>query len=241
MARIYIPKERITPEEIALKPREIRYLIKVLRLGEGDEVTVFDGEGREYRARLLEEGGFYLQVEEEMEPQRESPLSITLAQGVLKGEKMKWVIQKATELGVRRIVPLFVARSVPVWEEERGKEKISKWQLIAQEAAKQSNRTVVPEVTEAMSPEKFLNEAQGLKILLWEEERRGLRELLKDISPSPEVTLVIGPEGGFTEEEVILFQQEGFLVAGLGKRILRAETAALAALAILQHLYGDLG
>jgi 16S rRNA (uracil1498-N3)-methyltransferase len=243
MPRIYIPPERIGGEEISLQSREARYILAVLRLGPGDEVTVFDGEGREYRTALFDdyEGGVYLSIQEELNPERESPVRITLGQGLLKGEKMKFVIQKATELGVDRIIPIVSSRSIPLVEGERETLRIERWRRIAQEAAKQCGRTVVPEVAPIHELGDFLSEGEGTRIILWEGEPTPLREVLEKIDPKGGITLLIGPEGGFSEEEVATAQGSGFLVAGLGQRILRAETASLSVLSILQHRFGDLG
>jgi 16S rRNA (uracil1498-N3)-methyltransferase len=243
MPRIYIPPERIGGEEISLQSREARYILAVLRLGPGDEVTVFDGEGREYRTALFDdyEGGVYLSIQEELNPERESPVRITLGQGLLKGEKMKFVIQKATELGVDRIIPLVSSRSIPLVEGDRETLRIERWRRIAQEAAKQCGRTVVPEVAPVHELGDFLSQGEGTGVILWEGEPTPLREVIEEIDPKGGITLLIGPEGGFSEGEVATAQASGFLVAGLGQRILRAETASLSVLSILQHRFGDLG
>jgi len=243
MPRIYIPPERITGEAIPLQSREARYILTVLRLGPGDEVTVFDGEGREYRTELSEdyEAGMYLAIQEELSPQRESPVTIILGQALLKGERMKFVIQKATELGVDRIIPLVTSRSIPIVEGERESLRIERWRKIAQEAAKQSGRTVVPEIGAIHELADFLAQSEGTKVMLWEGEPTPLREVAAKIDPQGGITLLIGPEGGFSEAEVSEAQDQGFLVAGLGQRVLRAETATLSVLSIVQHLFGDLG
>jgi 16S rRNA (uracil1498-N3)-methyltransferase len=243
MPRVYIPPERITGEQIALQSREARYILTVLRLGPGDGVTVFDGAGNEYRTELAEDddGGMYLAIREGARPERESPLQITLGQALLKGERMKFVIQKATELGAARIIPLVTSRTIPVVEGERESLRLERWQRIAQEAAKQSGRTMVPEIEAIHELADFLTQATGARIMLWEGEPAPLREVMRKIDAPTEITLLIGPEGGFAEEEVTAAQAQGFLVAGLGQRVLRAETATLSVLSIIQHLFGDLG
>jgi 16S rRNA (uracil1498-N3)-methyltransferase len=245
MPRIYIPPERIVGEQIPLQSREARYILTVLRLGPGDEVTVFDGAGNEYRTELAEDdkGGMYLAIQEESRPERESPLQITLGQALLKGERMKFVIQKATELGIDRIIPLVTTRTIPLVEGEQESLRIERWKRIAQEAAKQSGRTMVPKIEAIHELADFLAEAQdaGTRIMLWEGEPTPLREVVRKIDAPAEITLLIGPEGGFAEAEVNAAQAQGFLVAGLGQRVLRAETASLSILSIVQHLFGDLG
>jgi 16S rRNA (uracil1498-N3)-methyltransferase len=176
-----------------------------------------------------------------LSPERESPLRITLGQGLLKGERMKFVIQKATELGVDRIIPLVSARSIPIVEGERETLRLERWRRIAQEAAKQCGRTVVPEIGSIHELGDFLSQGEGARVILWEGEPTPLRAVIEEIDPQGGITLLIGPEGGFSEEEVSTAQASGFHVAGLGKRILRAETATLSVLSILQHRFGDLG
>jgi len=243
MPRIYIPADRITGDEVFLEARETRHIVKALRLGPGDEVTVFNGEGDEYVAQLSEDEqkGVTLLIKEAFRPEREAPFEITLGQGLLKGEKMKFVIQKATELGPATIVPLVSARSIPTVEEERESLRLQRWQRIAQEAARQCGRAVVPQVERFMTLEEVLSESVGGGLVLWEAEPTPLREVLPQIDASLGLTILIGPEGGFSEDEVSVAQGRGYLVAGLGRRILRAETAALSVLSIIQHRFGDLG
>jgi len=243
MPRVYIPPERIIGTEILLQTKEARYLLTVLRLTAGDAVTVFDGEGTEYRAELRadEDQGVYLAIQEELHPVRESPLRITLGQGLLKGERMKFVIQKATELGVDRIIPLVTARSIPIVEGERESLRLERWARIAQEAAKQSGRTVVPGIGPIKELADFLVASAGARIMFWEGEPTPLRKIADQIDPQQGMTVLIGPEGGFSEDEVLAAQRQGFIVAGLGQRVLRAETATLSVLSIIQHRFGDLG
>ena len=241
MARILVPPERMD-EKIPLQSREIRYLVRVLRLEEGDEVVVFDGCGRQFRSRLFVEGGkWWLEIEEELPAETAPPVRIVLAQGLLKGEKMKWVIQKATELGVAEIVPLVTARSIPIYEEEAAELKVSRWRRIAEEASRQCNRASVPSVRRPVALGEFAKEASGLKIALWEEAATPLREGLSGGQRPEEISVVIGPEGGLSEPEAVMLEQEGFSLLSLGPRVLRSETAALSALALLQHIFGDLG
>lgn len=240
MARIFIPPERIA-DTLQLQSREIRYLVRVLRLEPGDEVVVFDGEGKQYRAGLFEEGGrWWLELRERLPAVAEPPVRIVLGQGLLKGEKMKWVIQKATELGVSEIVPLLTARSIPLYEGEEASLKAKRWRRIAEEASRQCNRATVPEVAEPMDLTGFVQRTGGMKVALWEGATRSLREIEDEGTPR-EIALVVGPEGGLSEEEAAFLEGEGFTLVSLGPRVLRAETAALAVLSLMGHIFGDLG
>lgn len=241
MRRLYVPPEAIGPK-IKLQPKDLKYLLRVLRLETGDFVEVFDGKGNRYKTRIVEyEDGYFLEVIEELEPETVKALKISLGQGVLKGEKMKWVIQKATELGVDRIIPVKSSRSVPFFEGDEPKKKAERWRKIAQEAAKQSNRSTVPEVCEPIELYQFLEEARGTKLAFWERAEKRLKETLEEIQPGDEITLLIGPEGGFSDREASLISRGGFALCQLGERILRAETAALVAITLTQYLYGDIG
>jgi 16S rRNA (uracil1498-N3)-methyltransferase len=243
MRRLYIPPDRIGGDTIRLATKEVRYLVNVLRLEPGDTVTVFDGQGVEYVTVLQEDETqkLGLIVTSVSSPDRESPLNITLAQGLLKGEKMKFVIQKSTELGVTGILPLITARSVPAIEEERESLRVDRWRIIAQEAARQTGRAVVPRIGGFLTLQELADGHEGAGIVLWEEEAAPLRDVLSRIGQVSDLTVVIGPEGGFSEEEVAMLQRRGWQVAGLGRRILRAETAALTVISIVQHCLGDLG
>jgi 16S rRNA (uracil1498-N3)-methyltransferase len=243
MPRFYVPQEEIK-EVIPLKARDLRYLIRVLRLEEGDEVEIFDGYGGRYLSRLFqEEGKWFLKIYERLQPEPPPSLKLILGQSLLKGEKMSFVIQKATELGVWEVIPILSLRSVPLLEEEESivlKQK--RWQRIAEEASRQSNRATVPQIRNPLRLEEFLPQARGLKIAFWENSRLPLREVLKEIKTIPqEVTLLIGPEGGFSEREAVKIEENGFHLCSLGPRILRAETAALSALTLIQHHFGDMG
>lgn len=241
MRRLYVPSEEIGPR-IKLKPKDLRYLLRVLRLESGDLVEVFDGKGNRYKTRIVEyEDGYFLEVIEELEPETAKALKIYLGQGILKGEKMKWVIQKATELGVDRIIPVRSSRSVPLFEGNETNKKVERWRKIAQEAARQSNRSTVPEVSEPMELDEFLEHAKGTKLAFWEKAEKRLKQALEEIQRRDEITLLIGPEGGFSDREASLINREGFTLCQLSERILRAETAALVAVTLTQYLYGDIG
>jgi len=223
----------------------LHHLERVLRLGPGDEVEVFDGRGGCRHARILavEEGGALL----ELGAWREAParVPVTLAQGLAKADKLEWVIQKATELGAARIAPLALDRSVVRIDPAKVPERRRRWEKIAEEAARQSGRADVPEVEAPAGLEAFLDAAaaRGERVaLLWEgardEERLGAWvEANRDLP----LALVVGPEGGFTDAEVESARARGAAIVSLGPRILRTETAGIVAVALALHRLGALG
>lgn len=242
--RLVIPGVNLAPGEIRLTREAARHA-RVMRLGPGDLLEICDGSGRQARGKILslsrQEMVVHLSEEPIGEPAaKTSALPVTLVQGLPKGEKTDLILQKATELGVSRVILAHTTRAVP--RPQNPEARLARWQKIAREAARQCGRYEVPEVLGVLGFEEALKEAgSGLSLLLDECAQEGLllREHLRE---RPEaVTLVVGPEGGLTEEERRTAWGMGFLSASLGKRILRTETAGLAVLAILQHLYGDLG
>ncbi len=220
----------------------------MLRLNPGAEVVVFDGEGSEGRARLGrldKEGHLVLEVLESKLLDRESPLMVRLVQGLPRGMKMEWVLQKATELGVAQVGLLSSQRSVCSGRDLREKGKWSRWLKILEEASRQCGRNRVPDLLGPWSLDEFLrvSKAEALKLVLWESALdRPLRNVMASLKEIPgSVWLVVGPEGGFEAWEVEKLLGAGFVPVGLGPRILRTETVGVAALALLQFLYGDLG
>ncbi|HTZ41262.1 MAG TPA: 16S rRNA (uracil(1498)-N(3))-methyltransferase [Syntrophales bacterium] len=246
--RIYVSPLPEGISEIKLAEETVRYLRNVLRLGHGDEVLFFDGTGWEYQGvieRFEDRSGSARIVARQRIP-LEIPVRITLAQSLPKGDKMEFIIQKATELGVARIIPFRSSRTVPRRTEERAAKRLERWRRIAAEAAEQCGRGDVPEITEALSFREALGAADSgrVKILFWEAERSlSIRDILKgsEVRSAKEFFLVVGPEGGLSEEEVQIARESGFLTASLGQLVLRVETAALAILTIIQYEYGLIG
>jgi len=207
-----------------LPPAEGRHLVEVLRARVGDRFTVFDGE-REALAEVVDLGPpVRYRILEERLPQREVGVEVVLYVALLKGDKLSEVVRMATELGATRIQPLITRHSVP---KEMGEGKLRRLRAIALEAAKQSGRVVVPEVLPPIPLEAVPRAAQGLVAHVGARAR--VREVL---DPEKPLALAVGPEGGFAEEEVALLEGRGFTPVSLGRRILRAETAALALLAL---------
>jgi 16S rRNA (uracil1498-N3)-methyltransferase len=243
--RLFVDASRLNEEILVVSGEDHRYLTRVLRLTVGDRVIVFDGRGVEADADIIRIGPRALELK--LADRRQTPASsrpeLTLIQALTKGDKLDLVVQKATELGVNRIIPAASARSVPRLEAMRALGRRARWQKIARDAARQSGRTDVPEVEPVTQIEVALTAAPqtAFKVMMWEGARtHGLRQALPKTPPS-QLVIVTGPEGGFAQAEVEAARAAGFEVCGLGPRILRTETAALVTLAILGFALGDLG
>ncbi len=226
-----------------LSPEDARHAVTVLRLKPGQHIeAVLDGvlrdaeiistDPRDVRVRLLSEL-----------PSREPALSVTLFQGLPKADKMDLIVQKATELGVSRIVPLVMNRCVARPDQKDISRKLERWNRIAREAGKQSGRCVIPEVAEPLSLRNLpqFSSLPDTGVVLWEEAGSyGPLSFRNDHDSPGSLGIVIGPEGGIEKEEVDLLSEAGFIPLTLGKRILRTETAGLAALAAFMSLYGEM-
>jgi 16S rRNA (uracil1498-N3)-methyltransferase len=207
---------------------------RVLRLREGDAVTLFDGAGGEWTATFS--GKAKVRVQGFREVERESPLAITLVQGVSSGERMDYTVQKAVELGVAAIQPLLTKKGVVRLEGDRASARVSHWQRIVIAACEQCGRNRIPVVAPLLEFSEYIRDAKGEepKLLLSAQGRS-----IGEFDVQGKATLAIGPEAGFAAEEQAALERAGFVKASLGPRILRTETAALAALAALSALRGD--
>ena len=238
MRRFYAPIESFTDNGVTLDADETRHLRDVLRLHVDDEVSVFDGDGREFRCNILEIGkkSSLLKVAEEIQPASpESAFEITLAATVLNGEKYDLIIQKAVELGVSTLVPLHTVRcDVKVKDAVK---RATRWQRIALEATKQSGRAKLMEITEPVALDTLLADKKNENVVLFSERDGGDFSTVK---PAKKITALIGPKGGWDDSELDAARSRGVKLITLGGRILRAETAAIAITAILQHRFGDL-
>jgi len=238
--RIYLPKALNTGATLELDERAARHALKVLRLRAGDALVLFNGEGGEYAATL--EGGPRdaprVRLGEHRARSVESPLRLHLGQGVARGERMDFVIQKAVELGVSTITPLMTERCVVRLSGERQARRLEHWRGVAISAAEQCGRDRVPTIEAPMGFDEWLDSAwEGLRLVLAPLAQRGLRGFEADTSRA---RLMIGPEGGLTDAEIERAGAAGYEAVRLGPRILRTETAAVAALTALQALWGDL-
>jgi 16S rRNA (uracil1498-N3)-methyltransferase len=244
VARLFVPPERAAGAAIVLAGDEHRYVCRVLRLGEGDRLTLFDGCGNECDVRLSRVGTreAHAVVEGRRARATRQRPAVTLLIGLCKGERMDFVVQKATELGAARVIPVETVRSVPRLEAERARGRLARWGTIAREAARQCGRADALTLGEIQPFEAALAAVQDapLKVLFWEEASAPLRDLAPPLPPAA-AAVAVGPEGGFTPGEVAAARAAGFAVTSLGPRILRAETAAVVALALLGYVAGDLG
>lgn len=234
--RVFVDLPLAVGQQVPL-PREARqHMERVLRLKPGHPVIAFNGQGGQFAAELLGGGRLSLLAFEDVE--RESPLAVRLIQGISKGERMDVTLQKATELGATRISPVTTARSVVRLDEERAERRLGRWSGILQSACEQCGRNRLPRLDEPARLESVLTEPKGqaTRIVLAPEGSASLTELDRPAA----LEVLIGPEGGLSDEEIALAIQSGFTAVRMGPRILRTETAGLAILAAAQTLWGDL-
>ena len=239
--RFYFPHQLALHTSVELPAEVFRHAIQVLRLTVGEQLILFNGQGGEYQATLQSVGKRNASVSldhfKAYDP--EAPITITLVQAIIKPDKMDFALQKAVELGVSAIQPLITQRSVVRVGKEQADKKQQHWQGIVTAACEQSGRTRLPTVHAPLNLEDWLiAKGSGTHLILVPGDYPRINALPAQLEPP--LSLLIGPEGGFTEEEVQLCLQYGLQGISLGPRILRAETATLAALALLQHHYGDL-
>lgn len=228
-------------DTITLSLDAAHYLGNVRRTREGDSLIIFNGEGGEYQAEILgiRKDKFTLKILSFQAVNNESPLDIHLAQGVARGDKMDFIVQKAVELGVKKITPLLTERSTVKLDLDKRVKRQQHWQMVAISACEQSGRTFVPEIFLPLTLTQWLKEFQGTGIILSPYCKTKISDL--SLSTDSRFTLLVGPEGGLSDEEVELLQEKQFISLNLGPRILRTETAPLAVIAMLQERFGDMG
>ena len=235
--RFHAPPNAFTQQTVTLAADEARHLRDVLRLKPGDEVYVFDGMGHEFRSTVsnIKRDTTELRIEAEVEPAKpESQLQLNLGVALLKGDKFDLVVQKATELGVTKLSPLITRYAdIHLRDAADATKRTARWQRIALEAAKQSGRAFVPEISLPLAFEAAL---EGAGVMF--SERGG--QALESLTGASSITALVGSEGGWSDEEIDTARARDFHIVTLGGRVLRAETAAIAVTALLQHRFGDL-
>ncbi|HAH88267.1 MAG TPA: 16S rRNA (uracil(1498)-N(3))-methyltransferase [Armatimonadetes bacterium] len=238
MHRFYVLPQNISNNTVVFAPEQGRQIKNVLRLRAGDTVAAFDGSGQEFCVSLHFNGSQTTgNIISTCYPKTEPPVKITLVQGLPKGEKVEFILQKCTEIGISAFIFVESVRSVAQIPQERLKGRMERWRAIAKEAAEQSGRVCLPTVNGVSRFANALENVSGAGLIAWEEERhRTLPDALERINPAGEVTLFIGPEGGWTPDEVSQAEAAGISSVSLGSRILRTETAAIVASALA--IYG---
>ena len=247
MHYFFCDKIRPTEETLLIDGPDARHMKNVLRLKTGDTLGLFDGRGTEYTAAIekILQTGIRVRILSCQPSRTESPVAVTVAQAILKDRKMDRIVRQLTELGVCRFLPFDSRRSVPKPAASKLAARSERWKRITREAVKQCRRGRVMEILPAVSFEDMLGEGQScdLRVVFWENEPASLSAGagLPQAGVVGRIFAAVGPEGGFSTQEIEAARAAGFVTAGLGPRILRADTAAVTAAALLQFLYGDLG
>ncbi|PFP25485.1 16S rRNA (uracil(1498)-N(3))-methyltransferase [Bacillus sp. AFS073361] len=240
----YFVKQRVNDGRFLIDDEDRHHIVKVMRMQIGDQIICVDLEGKQAVCALAEitDTSVVADVVQWIDGVSELPISITIASGLPKGDKLEWIIQKGTELGAYQFLPFAAARSVVKWDEKKAAKKVDRWQKIAKEAAEQSHRALLPDVLSAISFKDLLLKSKDFhyKLVAFEEEsRKGetsvFADTLKKINKGETLLIVFGPEGGLTDEEVRQLKDSDFAVCGLGPRILRTETAPLYALSAISY------
>lgn len=245
MRKFFVEESAIKNNKVFISGEDVNHIKNVLRLKVGDNIIVSNGKYGEYEVKIIDicrdviEGQIVQKIENNSEPS----VDITLFQGIPKGEKMELIIQKAVEIGVKKIIPVITERVIVKLDKKSAEKKAERWQKISEQAAKQCGRNVIPEVEQPISYNQAIKllESYDLVLVLYEKEKdKTLKEILSVLSNKPRsIAVLIGPEGGFSEKEVELVSR--FIIISLGPRILRTETAGLVAVSIILYQSGDLG
>ena len=235
--RFFVSASDVGPAGLTLRGDEAHHARRALRLSEGDAVTCFDGEGRGWRGRIDRYSGdtAFVTIESVIEPEEPVRPRLSLAQALVKGDRMDLIIQKATELGLDRIIPVISDRSDVRLDAERSARRIERWRRIEVEAAKQCERLTLPTVEVPTRLRDLLEASVEPIVALVERDAAPIRDVLRELGQPESVKLVVGPEGGWSEDECRLFGQSNAHCVSLGRGILRAETAAIAGLAIVRY------
>ena len=243
MHRFFIPQ--LYNEEMTITGVDAKHIGKVLRMQPGDKLQIVSDDGVSALAEVaaITESTVTVRCLEKLAESHEPAVKITLAQGLVKGEKMDFIIQKAVELGAYSIVPVAMEHSVVRLDGSKADKKVERWQKIAEAAAKQSKRDIIPQVQDVQTMKEMLaNNDCKTKIIAYEcEDRMSLKTALREAGQMEDLLLIIGPEGGISEGELVKAREAGAVPVSLGRRILRAETAGLVAMSAIFYETGDLG
>jgi 16S rRNA (uracil1498-N3)-methyltransferase len=246
MRYFFIEPSEISGKLAVISGMDAKHIKNVLHLKTGDKIGLFDGKGYEYESRITQflSNTVEVAISRKHRTLTESPVKITIAQAFLKEKKMDALIRQLTELGITAWLPFFSKRSIPQPNEARLATRVQRWDKIAKQSIKQCKRGLVPQISPPASFENLLDAAKGydLKIVFWENATALMNSSITEKMDNPEkILLLLGPEGGFSEAEIEQTNSAGFIPFSLGPRILRAETAPIAACSIIQYVLGDMG
>lgn len=244
MQKFLIPQKNIDGNKAIIIDQDAKHITKVLRMRLKDKILFTDGKGKDFISTItkISSKEVKLEINETNNSQFESPVQITIFQGMLKDSKMDTLVRHLTELGIYAWTPLFCERAIPRPDKKRIDSRLKRWEKIAIEALKQCNRSILPKINK---PVKFSNIVGNsskfdLKITFWENATLRINELNQKKQDIKKIGILIGPEGGFSKEETSLAEKAGFQTCWLGPRILRAETASITACSLIQHYFGDI-
>ncbi len=265
MRKLYVDIKNINGKKAVIKGQDAKHLANVMRLSPGTELEICDGQGRDFKTeiRTISSSAVTLEIIKELSYSSESPAYIIFAQGMLKDKKMDMLVRHLTELGIAEWIPFFAERSVPKPNLEKIRKRQERWKRIAREALNQCGRSVVPYIGMPLQFNELIQAYDDTcvqKIIFWEKascpidvirdkEKKESADKIKTNSgseqnnnkPEKKIIILTGPEGGFADDEIKLARQNGFKACSLGPRILRAETASIAACALVQNIFGDFG
>lgn len=240
MQRYFVHPDQLLADKLVIRGDDVHHIVKVLRGKPGDELIACDGQGHCVRARIvrLDAQEVEAEVVESLVEQRELPIHVSIAQGLPKGDKLEWIIQKGTELGMAALQPFCSERTIVKWDAKKEAKKLERWQKIAKEAAEQAHRSRVPRIAAPVGFAELLAAAKRhtvCAIAYEQEQTTPLRTILQRMVPGDSLCVLIGPEGGFTAAEVAQAEQAGIVPISLGPRILRTETASQYVLAAVSY------
>ena len=245
MRYFFIEPAALLKPTVAIDGSEVRHIKKVLRLKPGDQIRLFDGEGFEYEAIIRRFAGdrVELKINQKLPGTRESPVQIAVAQALLKEKKMDRLLRHLCELGLTHWIPFTSEHSIPQPGQKRMPGRVERWNRILKESSKQCRRARLPEIYQTLVFEEVLDYGRScdLMIIFYENESASLNSVISRTAHPQKILVIMGPEGGFSDHEISKARAAGCLVAGLGPRILRAETASIAAITLVQGLLGDMG
>lgn len=246
MHRFFLEPEQIRNNQVFFNPEESKQIKNVLRLSARDRIMVLDNQGNSFTVEISDSDNKTLKgnIIEKKFQKPDSQFTLSLGQALTKGSKIDFIIQKATELGIENMTFIETERSIIKYKDVKAKKRLHRWNKIAKEAAEQSHRLTIPTISCCRNLNDFCssNIHAELKLVFWEEEKeKKLRDYIENAIAISCLSILIGPEGGFSKKEIELTRKFGFIPVGLGSRILKTETAVMSILSIIQYLKGELG